>query len=208
LRAVSWRAFAGETTANDRRFVTDLVAVYASVARSWSETELADCYRSACERGAADMPDQDAPPASPITLLATAVPRLISLAAAAHLLHALPDTRRDAGLGGELLASIDRTSAGGLHRCHLALLADVRSRAEDANEWLPLTYDQAADWLEHASPTTDPPSLVEHAEQAGRYAALAIGSLDADTPQATEAIADALAHLLFVRAFIDTTGGS
>ncbi len=71
-------------------------------------------------------------------------------------------------------------------------------------EWLPLAYEQAADWLEHASPSADPPSLIEHAQQSGRFAALAIGSLDRDAPTVPEAIADCLAHLLFVCVFADT----
>jgi hypothetical protein len=55
-----------------------------------------------------------------------------------------------------------------------------------------------------ASPTADPPSQVEHAQQAARWAALAIGSLDRDTPNAPDAISDCLTHLLVVCAFADT----
>jgi hypothetical protein len=55
-----------------------------------------------------------------------------------------------------------------------------------------------------ASPTADPPSLVEHAQEAGRWAALAIGSLDRDAPNAPEAISDCLTHLLVVCVFADT----
>ena len=66
---------------------------------------------------------------------------------------------------------------------------------------LPLAYEQTADWLQHASPAADPPPLIEHAQQAGRFAALAIGSLDRDAPTVPEAITDCLAHLLFTCVF-------
>jgi hypothetical protein len=89
------------------------------------------------------------------------------------------------------------------HRCHLALQADGESRGYRADEWLPLAYEQAADWLEHASPAADPPPVIEHAQQAGRFAALAIGSLDRDAPTVPEVITDCLAHLLFTCVFAD-----
>jgi hypothetical protein len=55
-----------------------------------------------------------------------------------------------------------------------------------------------------ASPTADPPSLVEHAQEAGRWAAVALSSLDRDAPNASEAISDCLTHLLVVCVFADT----
>ena len=103
----------------------------------------------------------------------------------------------------ELIATIDATATGALHRAHLALQSDGESRGYDADEWLPLAYEQAADWLQHASPATDPPPLIDHAQQAGRFAALAIGSLDRDAPTVAEAITDCLAHLLFTCLFAD-----
>jgi hypothetical protein len=78
------------------------------------------------------------------------------------------------------------------------------ARARKPIDWLLLTYDQAAAWLHQTTPDGNPPPLVEHAEQAGRYAALAIGSLDRDAPSVPEAIADCLAHLLFICIFVDT----
>ena len=103
-----------------------------------------------------------------------------------------------------LLGTLDLTAAGSLHRCHQALEAHARTEGYDADEWLPLAYEQAADWLEHASAAVDPPALIDHAQQAGRYAAVAIGSLDRNAPNATEAITDTLAHLLTVCVFADT----
>ena len=182
--------------------MNSLGALYRSVARPWRVDELVGHYQAAYQRGAADLPADEEPPDRPITLLATAVPRLISVAT--NVLHILPDTAGDsAGLAGELIATIDTTATGSLHRSHLALQADGHSRGYDADDWLTLAYDQAADALQTASPTADPPSLIEEAQQAGRFAALAIGALDADAPTVPEAICDCLAHLLFVCVFAD-----
>jgi hypothetical protein len=52
-----------------------------------------------------------------------------------------------------------------------------------------------------AEPTANP--AIEHAQQAGRFAALAIGSLDRDAPTVPEAITDCLAPLLFTCVFAD-----
>jgi sirohydrochlorin ferrochelatase len=86
------------------------------------------------------------------------------------------------------------------------LEADGRSRGYHADERLPLTYEQAAEWLEDSSPRGQTPALVEHAQQAGRLAALAIGALDRDAPSVPEAIADCLAHLLVVCVLADEAG--
>jgi hypothetical protein len=189
--------------------VLSLDAVYRQLARPWPDDELAECYCAAYERGADDLPVGEQPPERPITLLATAIPRLISLAVAANVLHLLPTSTHDgAAVADELIATIDATATGALHRCHLALRSDGRARGYDADEWLPLAYEQAADWLEHTSPATDPPSLIEHAQQSGRFAALAIGSLDRDAPTVPEAITDCLAHLLFACVFADTAARS
>ncbi len=185
--------------------MSSLDPIYRRIARPWSADELADRYRAADEQGAADLPSDEEPPDRPITLLATAVPRLISLAVATNVLHTLPDIAQESGSGlaDELITTIDTTATGSLHRGHRALHADGHSRGYDADDWLSLVYDAAADALEMASPISDPPSLIEHSQQAGRFAALAIGSLDADTPAASEAICDCLGHLLFVCLFAD-----
>jgi hypothetical protein len=179
-------------------------AIYRQLARHWPADELAERYQAAYERGARDLPADEDPPERPITLLATAIPRLISLAVAANVLHLLPTTTHDgAAIAQELIATIDATAPGSLHRTHLALQADGESRGYDADEWLPLLYEQAADWLQHASAAADPPPAIEHAQQAGRFAALAIGALDRDAPTVPEAITDCLAHLLFTCVFAD-----
>ena len=177
-----------------------LDSIYRLVARPWTAEELDARRQAAYRRGSDDLPAGEQPPDRPITLLATAVPRLITLAVAANVLHVLPDTRGPAGAGiaAELLATLDATGTGSLHRCQLALEADGRSRGYPADDWFPLIYDQAAEWLEDSSPTSEPPALVEHAQQAGRLVALAIGALDRDASSVPEAIADCLAHLLVV----------
>ena len=187
----------------------NLDAVYRQLARPWAADELAERYQAAYERGAGDLPAGEEPPERPITLLATAIPRLISLAVAANVLHLLPPaTQRGADVVGELIATINTTATGALHRCHLALESDGESCGYDADEWLPLAYEQAADWLQHTSPSADPPWLIEHAQQSGRFAALAIGSLDRDASTVPEVITDCLAHLLFVCVFADTAARS
>jgi hypothetical protein len=186
-----------------------LDAVYRQLARPWPSDELAECYQAAYERGAGDLPAGEEPLERPIALLATAIPRLISLAVAANVLHLIPTTTHDGvDIAEELIATIDATATGSLHRCHLALQSDGESRGYDAEEWLPLAYEQAADWLEHASAAADPPPAIEHAQQAGRFAALAIGSLDRDSPSVPEAMTDCLAHLLFTCVFADAAARS
>ena len=176
--------------------------IYRQIARPWPAGELAQHYHAAYEHGSGDLPAGEEPADRPITLLATAIPRLISLAVAANVLHLLPTSTDDAAaIAEELIATIDTTATGSLHRCHLALQSDGESRGYQPDEWLPLAYEQTADWLQHASPAADPPPLIEHAQQAGRFAALAIGSLDRDAPTVPEAITDCLAHLLFTCVF-------
>jgi hypothetical protein len=189
--------------------VLSLDAVYRQLARPWPDDELAECYHAAYTHGADDLPVGEEPPDRPIMLLATAIPRLISLAVAANVLHLLPASTHDAlDVAEELIATIDTTATGSLHRCHLALQADGESRGYDADEWLPLAYEQAADWLQHASPAADPRPAIDHAQQAGRFAALAIDSLDRDAPTVPEAITDCLAHLLFTCVFVDAAARS
>jgi hypothetical protein len=189
--------------------VLSLDAVYRQLARPWPDGELAERYHAAYKRSADDLPAGEQPPERPITLLATAIPRLISLAVAANVLHLLPTSTRDpVDVAEELITTIDTTATGALHRCHLALKSDGESRGYDADEWLPLAYEQTADFLQHTSPAADPPPAIEHAQQSGRFAALAIGSLDRDAPTVPEAITDCLAHLLFACVFADTAARS
>jgi hypothetical protein len=168
-----------------------------------------EATRAAHPRGASDLSPGERPSARPLALLATAVPRLISLAVAANVLHILPTAATGRGaLADELLSTIDMTASGGLYRCHLALGACGRDAGADtAEEWLPYIYDETAHHLHALSPTANPPSLVQHAQEAGRYTAIAIGALDRDAAMAPEAISDCLAHLLTVCVFANTAAG-
>jgi hypothetical protein len=188
--------------------VNSLDATYRDLARRWRPDELAERYRAAYRRGAGDLPPGEMPPDRPVALLATAVPRLISLAVAANVIHILPNAATGAaGLADELLSTIDQTAAGSLHRCHLALDATgYDPGADTAEEWLPYIYEEAAQHLRALSPTVDPPSLIQHAQEAGRYAAISIGLLDRDAARAPEAISDSLTHLLTVCVFADAAG--
>ncbi|MGH2890456.1 MAG: hypothetical protein ACRDNJ_12605, partial [Solirubrobacteraceae bacterium] len=110
-------------------------------------------------------------------------------------------------LADDVLSTIDQTAAGSLHRCHLALDATGHDAGADTAEaWLPYICDEAAHHLRALSPTADPPSAIHHAQEAGRYTAIAIGLLDRDTARAPEAISDCLAHLLTVCVFADAAG--
>ena len=185
-----------------------LDATYRSLARPWQADDLAERYHAAYRRGASDLPPGEMPPDRPVALLATAVPRLISLAVAANVLHILPNAATGAAaLADELLSTIDQTAAGSLHRCHLALDATGHEAGADtADEWLPYICEEAAHHLCALSPTADPPSLIHHAQEPGRYTAIAIGLLDGDAARAPEAISDCLAHLLTGCVFADAAG--
>lgn len=186
-----------------------LDATYHDLARSWQSDELAERYRAALLRGASDLPSGEPPPDRPLATLATAIPRLVSLAVAANVLHTLPRATTDgAALAEELLSTVDETAAGSLHRCHLALDAVGHTGAHTVEEWLPYIYEEAAHQLRAVSPTADPPSLIHHAQEAGRYTAIAIGLLDQDAALAPEAIADCLSHLLTVCVFADRAAGT
>jgi hypothetical protein len=186
--------------------VISLDAICRGLARSWQPDELAERYRAALLRGVSDLPPREPPPDRPVALLATAVPRLMSLAVAANVLHALPRAADAGALADELLSTIDQTAVGSLHRCHLALDAiGHQAGAHTAEEWLAYIYEEAAHHLLAVSPTADPPFLIQHAQEAGRYTAIAIGRLD-DAARAPEAISDSLAHLLTVSVFADAAG--
>ena len=85
-----------------------LDAVYRRLARPWPDDELAERYQAAYKRGADDLPAGEEPPERSIALVATAIPRLISLAVAANVLHLLPTSTHDGvDVAEELIATID-----------------------------------------------------------------------------------------------------
>jgi hypothetical protein len=163
--------------------VSDLSDIYHELARTWTHEELAVRYKAAADRGARDL-DPAQVFERPIGLLATAVPRLLSLNVATYALHVLPSSAsaESATIVDELLSTLDITAAGSLHRCHQALELDARRRGYTVEEWLPVAYEVAASALTGTQFDREPPSVVEHAQQAGRWTAIAIDSLDQDAP--------------------------
>jgi hypothetical protein len=188
--------------------VIDLADIYRQLARTWTHEELAVRYKAAADRGARDL-DPTQVFERPIGLLATAVPRLISLSVATYALHVLPasPSQEGAAIVDELLSTIDITAAGSLHRCHLALELDARRRGYTVEEWLPVAYEVAASALTGTRFDREPPSVVEDAQQAGRWTAIAIASLDQDAAGVPDAIADALARLVVLSVFADAARG-
>jgi hypothetical protein len=188
--------------------VIDLADIYRQLARTWTHEELAVRYKAASDRGARDLEPTHVSE-RPIGLLATAVPRLISLSVATYALHVLPTSpsQESATIVDELQSTIDIAAAAGLHRCHLALELDARRHGYTVEEWLPVPYEVAASELKDAGLDREPPSVVEHAQQAGRWTAIAIDSLDQDAAGVPDAIEDALGRPLVVSLFADTARG-
>jgi hypothetical protein len=96
-----------------------------------------------------------------------------------------------------------RTPADVLHRCHLVLELDGRAHDYAAPGWLPVVYDVAAPLLESARLDREPPSVVQHAQEAVHWLASAVINLDQDSAETPAALADALARLLIVSVFAD-----
>jgi hypothetical protein len=67
-------------------------------------------------------------------------------------------------------------------------------------------YDLAATLLEAARPDREPPSLVEHAQEAVSWLSRAIIDLDREAPDAAAAIADGLGRILVLCVFADVAG--
>ena len=183
--------------------MSDLTAAYDRLARGWTHEELAGRYRDAKRRGE-QLPgsDQDHLTRRQIALLASAVPACASLSVAIHVIHVLPETGALA-LRDQLLRSAENNSAVALHRCHEALELDGQTHDYSADEWLPAVYDVAAPLLEAARLSREPPSLVEHAQEAVRWLSRAIVDLDEDSPDAAAAIVDGLGRVLALHVFAD-----
>jgi hypothetical protein len=183
--------------------MSDLSAAYEHVARPWTHEQLAAHYREA-KRRAERMPECDQDPLirRPVGMLATAVPACATLSVTIHVLHVLPATS-DPGLVEQLLANAEERGAMVLHRCHQALELDGRAHDYTAYEWLAAVYDIAASLLEAARPDREPPSLVEHVQEAVSWLSRAIINLDQDARDAAAAIADCLGRILALYVFAD-----
>jgi hypothetical protein len=106
----------------------------------------------------------------------------------------------------QLLLNAENNSAVALYRCHAALELDGQAHDYSADEWLPAVYDIAAPLLESARADLEPPSAVHHVQDAVRWLSSAIVELDQGSPEASAAIADAIARLLVVFAFTQVAG--
>ena len=106
-------------------------------------------------------------------------------------------------LDEQLLATIDQAATGTLHRCHRALVAETLRHGSSAEEWLSLACDIAADALRRGSLHDEPPLVVECAQEAGRWIAIAIELVVHKPTEAPEALTDALGRLLVVCVFVD-----
>jgi hypothetical protein len=104
-------------------------------------------------------------------------------------------------IADQLLSTLDQTAAGALRLCHFAL--EAADRADPVDEWVSYALEETADALAHVSVTARPPSLINHAEEAARWVAVAIDQAHSDPPAAPRAIADALGYLLVVCVFVD-----
>ena len=184
--------------------MTDLAATYDKLSRPWRPEQLAGVYQAAYQRGATDIDPGDEDKEA-LSLLTTSIPRLITLAVASYAIHVLPRQAgsRHAALDDQLLATIDQAATGTLHRCHLALVAESRRHGHSAEEWLALIHDIAADALRRGSLHDEPPLVVECAQEAGRWIAIAIELTVHKPAEAPEALTDALGRLLVVCAFLD-----
>ena len=181
-----------------------LSAAYRRVARARPLDELTDAYRSTIARGSQHAGEE--PATHPIGPLSSTIPRLVRLAATAHILHVVPSRARERTPGGleiveQLFATLEETGAGALYLCNVAL--ECADRTDPVDEWVSYAVEEAADALPHVSFTALPPSLISHAEEATRCVAVAIDQAHADPPAAPRAIADALSHLLVVCVFAD-----
>ena len=181
--------------------MVDLETTYQQISRPWSHEQLATLYRAANRHGRTTVKaGRDAAIRRPLSLLATATPPCASLSVAIHVLHVLPSSER-VGVAEQLLAIAERDAADVLHCCRAALELDGQNHDYGVDEWLPVAYDIAAPLLEEARLDREPPSVVEHVQDAVGWLARAIINLDQDSADTPAALSDAVASLLVVSAF-------
>jgi hypothetical protein len=180
----------------------DLGATYRRLAGPWSHEQLAARYQEANRRGEQAVEEVQEVHDRPISLLATGIPASASFSVAIHVLHVLPTSAR-CELAKQLVDTAGKNAAYVLHRCHLALELDGRAHDYAAYEWLPVVYDVATPLLESARLDREPPSIVQHAQDAVHWLASAFINLDRDSAETPAALADALGRLLTVCVFAD-----
>jgi hypothetical protein len=143
----------------------------------------------------------------PVGSLTSSIPRVVRVAAAAHIVHVLPGSTSERTTDGvalvdQLLTALDQAASGALRLCQLAL--EAADLTDPVDEWVSCALEETADALPRLSLTANPPSLIEHAEEAARCVAVAIDHAHSDPPAAPRAITDALGHLLVICVFADT----
>jgi hypothetical protein len=180
--------------------VIDLNATYQRLTHPWTHEQLAARYLTANQRGERSHEEAEDLLNRPIAVLATAIPSAASLSVAIHVLHVLPGTAHGA-LAEQLLDTTEQNAADVIHRCHRALELDGQDHDYTADEWLPVVYDTAVPLLESACPELEPPSVVQHTQEAVGWLSSAIVDLEQDSREAPAALADALGRLLLVYEF-------
>jgi hypothetical protein len=191
--------------------VIDLPAVYRDLLRPWSPDELKPFYANALRRGERELPAED-PGIRPLGLLATAIPRLNSLVVAAYAIHLVsPSLAPEAtALHADMLKVAGSASAGGLLRCHLALVAELAASADElpagdetAEAWRPVVFDNADAALAGLALTQEPPPAYALAQDAAIWIARAIELIDQHHPDRIAALTEALARLLAISVFAE-----
>ena len=187
--------------------VTNLATVYVDLLRPWSNEQLDLFYSHALRRGARELLEHD-PGTRPIGLLATAIPGLKRLIVVTYAIHvAAYESARAANASHEhMLDVIERGSAGALLRCHLALDADLaagdaRSHPDAGHVWRAVVYDATGVAIADLDRNSDPLPAHGLAQQAMDWVAEAIDLVDRGDDARREAMAEALARLLALRAF-------
>jgi hypothetical protein len=184
------------------RAVNDLDDIYRLLATPRPQRELADDYRAA-QRHSESITVSSAPElARPIPLLAAAMPPSTTVSTAIHTLHALPKSV-EGELPEQLLKIAQRNTVDALGCCHRALELDGADHGYQAEEWLPTVYNIADSLLQSACPDTEPPTLVQVAQEAIGWLSRAIAELDEGSEEAPTSLAEALARLLAVWTFTD-----
>jgi uncharacterized protein (DUF2384 family) len=182
--------------------VIDLEDTYRRLARPWSRDQLAAYYGEADELGAEGLSAEYGELTRPIELLARAIPRVATLSVAIHMLHALPAGARGS-VAQDLVDTARRNAGDALHRCHRALELDGVARGYTPDEWLPLAYDTAAPLLESARLNEEPPTVVQHTQEAIGWLSRAVVELDQDSPESSTTLTETLACLLTLWVFAD-----
>ena len=140
--------------------------------------------------------------ARPIPRLATAIPPSATLSTTIHTLHVSPGPA-NLDLPQQLLDIAQRNIAHAVRACEDALALDGAEHDYTIDDWLPTVYDIADSLLRSARPNTEPPTVIQAAQEAISWLSRAIAELDADSKDAPTSLAETLARLLVVRIFTD-----